>query len=1353
MEELVIQDGILKSCSSKEPTVVVPDGVHTIGEGAFKGCISIETVLLPDTVTVISDNAFKGCRRLMQIKLPSSLKTVGSYAFHRCHMLQSISLPDGVKELGNCVFLYCDSLEEVSMPGVRSLGKQVFLNDVSLKKLHISRELSISCICDVFTGCGKLEEVILTDTVYSLKNAVSLISAEADIPPLIRTIAVDIYRMMEIENQNVLKFLTNIRNVELPEGITGIGKSCFFDKKGIVSVKLPSTLRFIDSRAFRNCINLERVEFGYDDVSISPDAFKNCTTLKYIRLADGKEYALEGLEVPGGEVPPVVQTVHSQVLGNFCISGTTLLKYRGSEARVVVPDGIRVIGERAFAGNEAVDRVVLPASVVAIEERAFEDCLVLQTIDFPEGLSMLGKSAFENCVKLIRAILPESLIRLEVSAFNRCKALREVRFGRDMREIEDLAFYNCVSLQAVELPEGLLRIGDLAFYRCTSLKEVQLPSSLLSLGNQAFTMSGITRAVVRCVPTDCHDVFSQCAKLKKLILEEGVRHIGDKYAFHCERLSQIVLPASLETVGRNAFDGSPWFLSLPEDGTSGAVLVDGSHYQGDVRLPEHVRMIAGGAFCGNEQITSVTIPEEVTWIGPRAFCGCTGLLYVKLPSRIPVIPEGLFSYCPSLIQVELMQTETEGQLVRVEEQAFYDCRSLMSIPSLESADFIGKEALWGCGMLYNLELSCGDMGDRAFEGTGFLNELKARSPLAATASVLIDGLGSRGRVTIPEGIERIADYAFCGNKDITWIVFPESLKHIGAYGFAGCSSLEGVSFSSVLETLGSRAFEACGFSGTVSCPVRVIGDGAFSRCRSLKHGSFDRTEVIGSHGFEGCVDLESVSCAHLAELGSFAFSGCEALTAWDVQTVRCVGERAFYGCFSLKRLALYGEMAVGAHGFEDCTSLEVLRIPEEGFTFGTCCFSGCTALRRIVHGEGIYDFKSYGELFDQTIPSAVRQILCSVYSCFSIDEGRRLTAYYNAGRSVVIPDGVKRVEGEVFRNCAGLAQITVPESVEYIGPRAFHGTKWMDSESRQGMVIVNKFLLDASCCEGEVTIPAEVERISGWAFSNCFGLTGIVLVNDRIVIEEHAFRNCINIKQLILADGTEYRLERLSDREAELPSMVKQIWRDCFNCFKTDGQGCLTECTGNIANLNLPAGITFLGDGALQESNLLSTVTLTDETEGIGNSAFKQCKWLTQVKNAIHIRQIKAMAFSGCIRLQRIELGVHLTFLGVKAFENCTSLQELIIPEGVTEIPDQACFRCHELKRVMLPSTLRRIGKEAFAFCYCLEEVSLPDGLELIDSRAFAWCKSISLDRMSPETVCAADAFSFTPKGLMAYEV
>ncbi|MFR2487905.1 MAG: leucine-rich repeat domain-containing protein, partial [Hungatella sp.] len=140
---LVIKNGILEQCVTRNRSVAVPSGVHTIGKGAFKGCTSLEQILLPDTVTLISDDAFKGCRKLAEITLPDRLDTIGSYAFHRCHSLTAITIPASVKALGNCVFLYCDSLETVNMPGVQSLGLQTFLNDVRLRRILISPELDI----------------------------------------------------------------------------------------------------------------------------------------------------------------------------------------------------------------------------------------------------------------------------------------------------------------------------------------------------------------------------------------------------------------------------------------------------------------------------------------------------------------------------------------------------------------------------------------------------------------------------------------------------------------------------------------------------------------------------------------------------------------------------------------------------------------------------------------------------------------------------------------------------------------------------------------------------------------------------------------------------------------------------------------------------------------------------------------------------------------------------------------------------------------------------------------------------------------------------------------------------------
>ena len=148
-------------------------------------------------------------------------------------------------------------------------------------------------------------------------------------------------------------------------------------------------------------------------VEISEAAFQNCTNLKRVTLA-GKTYILTGLpeEKKNHEMPPLVYKIYTQVLGNFCISGTILLRYWGREERVTVPEGITVIAERAFAENEAIGNVILPESVIEIQKEAFLDCLLLQTINFPKNLKEIGQAAFEGCIKLLRAEIPEKVTSL-----------------------------------------------------------------------------------------------------------------------------------------------------------------------------------------------------------------------------------------------------------------------------------------------------------------------------------------------------------------------------------------------------------------------------------------------------------------------------------------------------------------------------------------------------------------------------------------------------------------------------------------------------------------------------------------------------------------------------------------------------------------------------------------------------------------------------------------------------------------------------------------------------------------------------------------------------------------------------
>ncbi|MCP4159718.1 MAG: leucine-rich repeat protein [Deltaproteobacteria bacterium] len=1337
----IIKDGVLEAYTLRDAIVEVPDKVTSIGKGAFKGCISIEQVTLPEGVTEIMDTAFKGCRKLKEINFPSNLTHIGEHAFHRCHSLRIAKLPDTVTTLGRGAFLLCDSLEFVSIKGVKKLNKQVFLNDVNLKTIEVSSDLDISNINEILMGCSKISEIVLSDgTVCNVENVIEVISEHSKAHPVAKSIVTDIFRMLMIKDGILQKLLINVKDVEIPNGITGISKNCFSNKKGLVSVTFPETLTDIGSLAFSNCISLSKIEFSSENININRNAFINCTSLKHIALADGNTYELiKNLSETSDEsTPHIISTIHSQILNNFFVSGTTLIKYRGNEERVIVPDHVTVIGEKAFAGNEVIDKVILPDSIREIREDAFSDCLLLQNIDVPKGLTSLGKSAFENCVKLIRIDLPESLTTIEKSAFNRCRKLKDVQFGSNIKEIDDLAFYSCSSLKNLLLPEKLKSIGDMAFYKCLSLKEVILPESLDSLGNNVFTAAGLKSATINCDLKKCGtDIFSQCNKLWSLTFSEGIKNIGDKFAFGSTSLKYVNLPSSIENIGRNAFENSIYIKeTVKEVVAAGTICINGDRILGEVEIPEGITAIAGGAFYGNTLITSVKFPKSLKRIGSRAFCGCTSLKSITLPDDVTVLEEGVFAYCTSLRSVV-----SKGRISRISDNAFYECNTILKVPS-SKAVHIGKNAFNGCRKLENIEINCTDIQAGAFRKTQFLQNIREKSSLVIISDTVVDGKNCTKEIIIPENVVSIAPYAFAGNDSITGIKFPDNLESIGEDAFGGCKNLKEITLPS-LKYIGKKAFEKCVSLISVKGNVETLEEGVFSYCINLKKVIIEKTISFGKEVFSGCSAIEIIKCNELQYIGDSCFNGCDSLCDFDFSNIKSIGHRAFGGCNSLKSISLNAETIVEAHAFEDCCSIEKIELSEEGLQFGSYAFAGCTALKAIVICEKRYTTDHYSVISKKQIPDSVKSIYNSAISCFDIDENLSIIEYKNNGISVHIPDGIKAIKANVFIDVMNLEKIYIPESVEYIGERTFNSTIWLEEQKAvTPMVIINNILVDASLCQGDVVIPESVKIVSGWAFANCYALTGISF-SSKTVVEKYAFRNCINLKSVTDGDDKEYHLIDLSDRYDEmLPNVIRQIFTDCLNCFKTEDENVLIECTGNINDLVLPDGITAINDNVFKDSNLLTYISLSKDTVKIGKSAFEHCKWLVSVKNAYGVERIEKHAFSGCSLLENLELSDKLKYIGPRAFEHCLSLKSVVIPEGITKIPEKAFYRCKNLVKITLPTTLKTIGKEAFAFCDELTDINFPEELESIDTRTFAWCSALDKKHLPEGVSVKTDSFS-----------
>ena len=1204
--------------------VTIPEGVTVIGENTFKGFASIEEIVLPQTLTSIMRNAFKGCRKLVKINFPESLSYIGEYAFHRCHALETVVLPRSVTKLRLGCFSCCENLKQVEMPGVTKLSKQTFLLNEKLAYVMIPDNFDISCLNETFNGSTALSEIAVctadgNTTKYQL-NGVELLrrNANSQGESIAKAIVTDAFRAMKIDDGVLERFLVNLKHVTIPEGITVIGKSCFFDKKGIISIKLPSTLWKIDNHAFRNCNNLEKITFtGTNEVEVSEDAFRNCTTLNTVDL-NGQVYKLSGISDERSE-PPAVEAIRLGVLAEFVINGTMLVKYRGSEERVTVPHGITVIGERAFWYSRTIDRIILPETLTTIEYGAFDNCTAMQSINIPQSVVSIGKRAFDSCTKLIRIELPEKLEKIENDTFNGCKSLREVHFG-GVRQIGDNAFQSCTALEEVRLPDSLVSIGKMVFYKCTALTEVTLPKSIQQIGSNAFSLSGVRRVEVNCC--ECGSgVFSRCSDLSHIVFAEDVTEIAEKFAFECKALETVELPSQIESVGAFAFEETPYLENIlgNAEGIVVNVLFDGRNYSGDVIIPGGVKVIADKAFYANETLTSVFIPDSVTFVGREAFSRCTALRRVRLSENVTQLYEGAFSYCDVLETVEALNVTEVGST------AFYNCKNLKSFSS-ERVEEIGEHAFTGCD---------------ALDGFGF------NTP----ENIAVNPDGS---LYIPEGVTRIAPYAFAKNTDIKVAVFPTTLTKIESGAFWGCKNLKEVYFNSELELIGDKAFEKCTsliefYAVFVQKrrPAPTIYKRAFSFCTSLKNVHLVNTVVIGEEVFFGCSALKKFHAENLRRIEKACFKDCKSLDSrLDLRDTWYIGEYAFAGCDSLNEVTLNPDVEISSHAFEDCTAVQKIKFPfgtEKNFKYASYSFSGCTALDCIeIKGRT-------HSITDSDAPDLVKHIHSNALSCFDFADKTTITAYHNNGRFVKIPDTVTAIGDNVFKDCMDLEEIVIPESVNVIGSRAFLSTPWLERQKAESpMVVINEQVVDGTLCVGDVVIPPSLKAVCGWAFANCFALTSVEF-SSKTLLGEYAFRNCINLKYIIM-DGVRYSLNGMAYVHEDLPEQVKQIFHDCLNCFKVDENGLLFECTGNITTLVLPKGIRGIGKDVFRDCNLLTHIVLTDEVQFIDDGAFELSKWLVSVRGGRNVTRIGKRAFRCCYALETVEFSAQLVSIGKDAF-------------------------------------------------------------------------------------------------------
>ena len=373
----------------KLKSIILSQSVTHIGSEAFYDCYQLKSVLLPPRITHIEDRAFEKCSSIESVTFSENISHIGNEAFCECRSLQSVILPDSVTYIGDRAF-YGTRLNSITLPkSLKHLGANPFSS------------------CDLKNVVSESPYFVVSDNAIYSQDKTQLIC-----------------------------YFGKEESVTLPEGVTHIGDSAFYNCKSLKIVSLPDGLIEIGNYAFSGCKSLRFVSFPNSLTHIGRGAFE-CCSLQSVSLPSNLKYLGE------------------------CAFYACSLEY------VSLSEGLTKISDETFFQCRSLKFVSLPNSITHIGCWAFFECYSLQTISIPSGVTHIGKRAFSK------------------------SGLQTITLPKGVRHIGDEAFYWCGSLAVISLPNNLADIGRDVFSDCMLLRKIIVPKGAIEtlrklLGNRYY---------------------------------------------------------------------------------------------------------------------------------------------------------------------------------------------------------------------------------------------------------------------------------------------------------------------------------------------------------------------------------------------------------------------------------------------------------------------------------------------------------------------------------------------------------------------------------------------------------------------------------------------------------------------------------------------------------------------------------------------------------------------------------------------------------------------------------------------------------------------------------------------------
>ena len=503
-------------------TYTIDNAVDTICVNAFHNIFNLKKIVLPPNLKLAQERypSIVTNTDLVEFELPgggnTNYKVVEGVLFNNitktlvCYPKEKATteyqVPDDIKKIAPFAFMFTKFMTSIDLNHVTQLERSAFYKPQKLETITIPKELTKAGLVDgAFEECVKLK-------AYQVADGNPDFSAELGV--------------LFSKDKTKLCYYPPAKEGEkydIPSTVTEIGQKAFQGAVLLKSMVIPAKVDSIGIEAFRNMVNLEKVEFKAPATIriLKADVFRACKNLKEVVLpASITELASAFYECESLE-------------------------------KVTIPNGskLKKIKDSAFATNKKLKNFIFEGScdLTTIEANAFANAESLETFEFPKSVTTIGLNAFSGCNKMTSVKFdPEAEIKeIGAGAFADC-GLQGISIPKKVEKIAKEAFRNCKVLEKIEVSEFTTSIDPEAFKHCDKLDDIKVSKDNKVYSSiDGYLLSKDKKTLILFPPGKANDKFT--------LLPPSIEKIGDNSFLDCKKLTNVTIPNKVTSIGKRTF--------------------------------------------------------------------------------------------------------------------------------------------------------------------------------------------------------------------------------------------------------------------------------------------------------------------------------------------------------------------------------------------------------------------------------------------------------------------------------------------------------------------------------------------------------------------------------------------------------------------------------------------------------------------------------------------------------------------------------------------------------------------------------------------------------------------------------